>query len=54
MELNEKRISEKIIWLLVTFLFASFTIFDTNSWISIIILGITFIIFLLDIYQCHG
>lgn len=54
MELNEKRISEKIIWLLVTFLFASFTIFDTNSWISIILLGITFIIFLLDIYQCHG
>ena len=46
MELNEKRISEKIIWLLVTFLFASFTIFDTNSWISIILL--------LDIYQCHG
>lgn len=54
MELNEKRISEKIIWLLVTFLFASFTIFDTNSWVSIILLGITFVIFILDVYQCHG
>lgn len=54
MELNEKRISEKIIWLLVTFLFASFTIFDTNSLVSIILLGITIIIFVLDVYQCHG
>ena len=51
MTLNEKRLSEKVIWLLVTFLFSSFIIFDTKSFISLILLGITLVIFILDIYQ---
>ena len=54
MTLNEKRLSEKVIWLLVTFLFSSFIIFDTKSFISLILLGITLVIFILDIYQNRG
>lgn len=54
MTLNEKRLSEKVIWLLVTFLFSSFIIFDTKSFISLILLGITLVIFILDIYQNKG
>ena len=54
MALNEKRFSEKLIWLLVTFLFSSFIIFDTKSFISLILIGITVIILLLDIYQNKG
>ena len=51
MTLNEKCLSEKVIWLLVTFLFSSFIIFDTKSFISLILLAITLIIFILDICQ---
>ena len=54
MILNEKRLSEKVIWLLVTFLFSSFIIFDTKSFISLILLGITLVIFILDIRQNKG
>ncbi len=54
MYLNNNRLSEKIIWVLVTFLFAAFTIFDENAWISIILLATTIGIFCLDVYQGHG
>lgn len=54
MILNKKRLSEKVIWLLVTFLFSSFIIFDTKSFISLILLGITLAIFILDICQNKG
>lgn len=42
---------EKLIWLLTTFLFASFIIFDTSSWISLILLATTAGILLLDAMQ---
>ena len=49
-----KRLDEKLIWLLTTFLFASFVIFDTSSWISLILLATTAAILLLDVMQGRG
>lgn len=51
MLLCNERISEKIIWLLVTTLFASFTIFIDSSIGSIILFFITLFILFIDIYQ---
>lgn len=49
-----KRLDEKLIWLLTTFLFASFIIFDTSSWISLILFATTVAILLLDAMQGRG
>lgn len=39
---------ERCIWILTVFLLSSFVIYDTNSWISIILLGVTLAILVAD------
>ena len=48
MQLNVNNIFEKIIWLLTVFLLFCFTVLDTSQYISIILLGVTILIFVLD------
>ena len=48
MQLNVNNIFEKIIWLLTVFLLFCFTVLDSSQYISIILLGITILIFILD------
>lgn len=47
----EGRLGDKIIWLLTTFLLASFVIFDQNAWISAILLGTTLAVFVISFVQ---
>lgn len=54
MYLNRVVITEKLIWLLTVFLIASFYIFDTVSFGSIILLGTTIFVFILDEVQKKG
>ena len=44
---------DKVIWILTTALFSAFTIFDTNSYISYILFGITALILVLIIFKNH-
>lgn len=53
MVLEDKRLSEKIIWCLTVFLFSSFFIFDGNTLISVILFGITMAIFAISACQTH-
>lgn len=48
MNLNINNLIEKAIWLMTTFLLASFSIFDDNIYISVIIAAITLLILFLD------
>ncbi len=48
MDININNLIEKVIWLMTTFLLASFSIFDDNIYISVIIAAITLLILLLD------
>lgn len=48
MSINVTNLIEKVIWLMTTFLVASFSIFDNNAYISLIIAAITVLILLLD------
>lgn len=48
MSINITNLIEKVIWLMTTFLVASFSIFDNNAYISLIIAAITVLILLLD------
>lgn len=48
MNLNINSLIEKAIWLMTTFLLASFSIFDDNIYISVIIAAITLLILFLD------
>ena len=48
MQLNVNNIFEKIIWLLTVFLLFCFTVLDSSQYISIILLGVTILIFFLD------
>lgn len=48
MSINVTNLIEKVIWLMTTFLVASFSIFDNNAYISLIIVAITVLILLLD------
>lgn len=48
MSINVTNLIEKVIWLMTTFLVASFSIFDKNEYISLIIAVITVLILLLD------
>lgn len=48
MSINVNNLIEKVIWLMTTFLVASFSIFDNNAYISLIIAAITVLILLLD------
>ena len=48
MQLNVNNIFERIIWLLTVFLLFCFTVLDTSQYISIILLGVTILIFVLD------
>lgn len=52
--IRKEQLGEKLVWLLTVALFASFSIFDESSWVSIILLGITALIFLIDALQGHG
>lgn len=58
MSINVTNLIEKVIWLMTTFLVASFTIFDKNAYISLIIAVITISIFFLDAlannYKTHA
>lgn len=47
-----RRIIDEIIWVLTTFLFSAFLLFDMNVWISYILLGTSVAIFLL--YACQN
>lgn len=51
---QKQKISEKIIWLLAVLLFSSFYIFDTNAWISIILMVITAVVFCVSAFQTKG
>ena len=44
---------DKVIWILTTALFSAFTIFDTNSYISYILFGLTALIFIIIIFNNH-
>lgn len=48
MQIKVSSILERIIWILTVILLFSFTVFDTNKYISIILLGVTICIFVLD------
>ena len=48
MQLNVNNVFERIIWLLTVFLLFCFTVLDTSQYISIILLGVTILIFVLD------
>lgn len=48
MNININNLIEKAIWLMTTFLLASFSIFDDNIYISVIIAAITLLILFLD------
>ena len=48
MQLNVNNLFERIIWLLTVFLLFCFTVLDTSQYISIILLGVTILIFVLD------
>lgn len=48
MNININNLIEKVIWLMTTFLLASFSIFDDNIYISVIIAAITLLVLLLD------
>ncbi|MDU6807960.1 MAG: O-antigen ligase family protein [Clostridium sp.] len=48
------RLSEKIIWCMTVFLFASFYLFEMNVFGSIILFAITIGIFLISLYQTSG
>lgn len=48
MNININNLIEKTIWLMTTFLLASFSIFDDNIYISVIIAAITLLILFLD------
>jgi O-antigen ligase len=47
----ERTLGDRLIWLLTTILFCSFLIFETNSYISYILLGITSLIFLIIVFK---
>lgn len=48
MQIKVSSILERIIWILTVILLFSFTVFDTSQYISIILLGVTICIFVLD------
>lgn len=48
MQINVSNILERIIWVLTVVLLFSFTAFETSQYISLILLGITICIFILD------
>lgn len=48
MQINVSNILERIIWILTVVLLFSFTAFETSQYISLILLGITICIFILD------
>lgn len=48
MQINVSNILERIIWVLTVILLFSFTAFETNKYISLILLGVTICIFVLD------
>lgn len=48
MQLNVNNVFERIIWILTAFLLFCFTVLDTSQYISIILLGVTILIFVLD------